>query len=102
MGQKLPDDQLQLYRRVDEALFYIWDPIGISRSTWSRDEYQAYLPQVFRMLVDRKPIEEIVSYLVQIESEHMGLGRRVGMKRQTEKFVNMLMVLRDELLDDVA
>jgi len=45
MGQKLPPKQLELYKRIDEILFYRWDPIGVSDGAWARDEYQSYLPQ---------------------------------------------------------
>ena len=37
MGKKLPPDQLELYKRIDEILFYKWDPIGISDGDWARD-----------------------------------------------------------------
>ncbi|MDP2523831.1 hypothetical protein Q8W30_14745 [Neptunomonas phycophila] len=46
MGKKLPPDQLELYKRIDEFLFYKWDSIGISDGDWARDEYQSYLPRV--------------------------------------------------------
>ncbi len=74
MGQRLPDDQMRLYRRIDEALYYIWDPIGVSTSAWARDEYQNYLPHVFTSVMQAMPRTELRDYLVRIESEHMGLG----------------------------
>lgn len=43
MGHKLTDDGLELYRRVDEVLFYVWDPIGVANSPAARDEYYGYL-----------------------------------------------------------
>ncbi|CAD6563044.1 hypothetical protein ACFQ3P_41525 [Paraburkholderia sabiae] len=50
MGYKLADDELELHRRVDEVLFYVWDPIGVANSPAARDEYYGYLPIVFSML----------------------------------------------------
>lgn len=50
MGQKLGDTELELYRRVDEVLYYVWDPIGVAPNAVTRDEYQRYLPEVFAML----------------------------------------------------
>jgi hypothetical protein len=50
MGWKLVDTELELYRRVDEVLYYRWDPIGVAPSLVTRDEYQGYLPKVFTML----------------------------------------------------
>ncbi len=32
MGRKLTDTELELYRRVDEVLYYVWDPIGVASS----------------------------------------------------------------------
>lgn len=52
MGIKLLPGQLAFYKRIDEILFYKWDPIGISDSDWSRDEYQSYVPQVFKLALE--------------------------------------------------
>jgi hypothetical protein len=98
MGHRLTDDQLKLYRRIDEILFYIWDPIGISRSNWARDEYQSYLPKVFGMIMEKRPTTDIVDYLVHIEADHMGLERRPGIERRTEKVVTLLEEVRESIL----
>jgi hypothetical protein len=66
-----------MYKRVDEVLHYIWDPIGVSTmSPIPRDEYHTYLPQVFGMVIDGKPEEEIAAYLLDIERDRMGLDPR--------------------------
>lgn len=98
MGQQLPPDQMSLYRRIDEILFYVWDPIGISRTDWARDEYQAYLPRVFRMVVDQAPTKEVADYLITIEADHMGLERRDGIEKRTEEVVALPFEVRDSLL----
>ncbi len=98
MGHRLPDDQLKLYRRIDEILFYIWDPIGISRSDWARDEYQAYLPKVFGMIMEKRPTSDIVDYLVKIEADHMGLDRKPGIEKRTEEVAILLQEVRESLL----
>lgn len=74
MGRKLPPDQLELYKRVDEILFYRWDPIGISDSDWPRDEYQSYLPRVFGMVLESETPDKIAEFLGRIATENMGLG----------------------------
>lgn len=76
MGKKLPPDQLELYKRIDEILFYKWDPIGVSDMDWSRDEYQNYLPRVFAMALEYEKPDQIAEYLNQISTEHMGLSSR--------------------------
>jgi hypothetical protein len=74
MGQILNSKENELYKRTDEVLFYIWDPIGVSHEPYARDEYFSYLPQVFQMLLNEKPKEMIVEYLLKIVSERMELN----------------------------
>ncbi|MCC4283920.1 hypothetical protein LL273_09290 [Marinobacter salarius] len=74
MGKKLPPDQLEFYRRVDEILYYKWDPIGVSDSDWARDEYQSYLPRVFVLALEGNSSEIIANYLGVVSTESMGLS----------------------------
>jgi hypothetical protein len=76
MGQKLSPPDLALYRAVDEVLHYIWDPIGVSGVPEARDEYQGYLPQVFKLVRERQSEETIANYLGTIATERMGLSER--------------------------
>ncbi|WP_305909043.1 hypothetical protein Q9L42_007610 [Methylomarinum sp. Ch1-1] len=75
MGQKLPPEQMELYTRIDEILFYKWDPIGISDGDWARDEYQSYLPHVFKLALENDTPEPIADYLTVITTENMGLSK---------------------------
>jgi hypothetical protein len=63
-----------LYRRVDEVLHYIWDPIGVSTTPEARNEYESYLPKVFAMLKTSENGEEIKTYLRHIATDLMGAG----------------------------
>ncbi len=74
MGKKLPPEQMELYRFIDEVLYREWDPIGVSDLDEARDEYQSYLPLVFVKAVRGESAEEIASYLREIELGHMGLS----------------------------
>ncbi|MCU7805091.1 MAG: hypothetical protein KZQ92_23045 [Candidatus Thiodiazotropha sp. (ex Lucinoma borealis)] len=74
MGKKLPPQQMELYKRIDEILFYKWDPIGISDGGWARDEYQSYLPRVFSMALEYEKPEPIAEYLGVVTTESMGLS----------------------------
>jgi len=73
MGRKLSDTELQLYRRVDEVLYYVWDPIGVAYSPAARDEYQGYLPKVFAMLQEEMDASPVAAYLDNVATESMGL-----------------------------
>jgi hypothetical protein len=72
LGTKLPPRHLELYRAIDEILWRDWDPSGISGHSGARDEYQSYLPQVYRLALvgDRARIAE---YLFEVATNRMGL-----------------------------
>ncbi|WP_394167014.1 hypothetical protein [Neptunomonas phycophila] len=74
MGKKLPPKEMEFYKRIDEILFYKWDPIGISDGDWARDEYQSYLPQVFSIALQNEAPEPIAKYLTIATTENMGLS----------------------------
>ena len=74
MGTKLSPSDVELYRRTDEVLHYVWDPIGVSRHPAARDEYYGYLPKVFELLKQDASASEIEAHLEQISSGHMGLS----------------------------
>jgi hypothetical protein len=40
MAREQSDFELELYRRVDEILYYVWDPIGLAASPAARNEYK--------------------------------------------------------------
>jgi hypothetical protein len=73
MGRKLSAFEKELYQRIDEVMHYVWDPIGVSGVPQARDEYDAYLPQIFGMLLESKGAEELSDYLLKIEEERMCL-----------------------------
>ena len=72
LGTKLPPRNLQLYRAIDEILWRDWDPIGVSKFEAARDEYQSYLPEVYRLALagDR---DKIADYLFWAATDRMGL-----------------------------
>ena len=72
MGQKLPPDQLELYKYIDEVLYTEWDPIGVCDISEARDEYYAYLPDVFLKAMNGESAEELADYLRAVEVERMG------------------------------
>ena len=67
--------QQELYRRVDEVLHYVWDPIGVAGDPATRDEYDSYVPQVFSLTIHGGSAADIAAYLTSITVERMGLSR---------------------------
>jgi hypothetical protein len=83
MGRKLSAFETELYQRTDEVLHYIWDPIEISAEPSARDQYHAYLPQVFGMLIAEPDKQTIVTYLLDVQANRMGLSPDVERAEET-------------------
>lgn len=83
MGRSLSPTDEELYRRTDEVLHYLWDPIGVAGIPGARDEYDAYLPQVFSLLKAGAGADEIADYLTEISTQSMGLGSNRERDRHT-------------------
>lgn len=63
----------ELERRVDEVLYYVWDPIGVSDEPYARSEYRMYVDQVMKALSGDNPESGIVTTLLEIETKRMDL-----------------------------
>ena len=87
MGQKLGGTELELYRRVDEVLYYVWDPIGLVPNAATRDQYQRYLPKVFSMLQEGADASSIAAYLDNVATERMGLNGNPGHAKRVAEFL---------------
>jgi len=85
MKKRLSPEEQKLYKRIDEILFYRWDPIGISDSDWPRDEYTTYVPQVFKIALENDEPEPIAEYLCKIETDYLDMkGRKYFNMRVAE------------------
>ena len=79
-----------------------WDPIGLlaDGENWEgkpfADEYDGYLLRAAGMFRQGETIENIVRYLVQIETDHMGLSYRTGIEERAKSVV--LAIQSDEEL----
>ena len=62
MGTKLNKDDLLLYKRIDDILYFEWNPIGVD--DLPRDEYYMYLPKIYNLKKAGAPIEEIAQMLL--------------------------------------
>lgn len=71
-----------LYTRIDEILFYKWDPIGFADSTGPRDEYSMYAHTIFKMMLKGASAQKLAKHLTMISSEWM--GRPKNKKRDKE------------------
>lgn len=62
-----------LYKRIDDILWFDWDPIGI-KDMAPRDEYQSYVPQFFNLKKAGANRQEIGKRLLTLEMEKMGMS----------------------------
>lgn len=81
-----------LYMRIRDVLLKEWDPIGIQAFTEAQDEYDEYVPTIRSMLISRKPISDVLEYLLWVESQHMGLAPD---KQRTQVIAERLIKLVD-------
>ena len=69
MGYKLKKEHQELFKAVDEVLFYIWDPIGVSDQPYARDEYSSYVSNIFSLLLTSENGLEVKNKLIEIEKK---------------------------------
>lgn len=79
---------------IRKALVEKWDPIGVREIPEAQDEYDHYVPAVYRLLVTRRPKQELFDYLWWLEREHMGLS---GDRQATEAFAEYLQGLPERI-----
>jgi hypothetical protein len=62
-----------LYKKIDDILWYDWDPIGINDIA-PRDEYQSYVPEIFKLVKAKAGKQEIANRLHRLETENMAMS----------------------------
>lgn len=92
----LSSNDRELLRRIDEVLHYLWDPIGVAGVPQARDEYESYVPQIFRLLKTTVGGKEVAEYLGWLSTEHMGLEAN---RAHDAEVVGLLLGWRDHLVE---
>jgi hypothetical protein len=95
MAPLTPPPKIKLSRLRDIG-WSIWEPIALlsAGQSWDHedcrgfaDEYDGYLIYAAGQLRRGAPDAEVVSYLVQIEAEHMGIGERSDTRQRAQSVV---------------
>jgi hypothetical protein len=94
VGEKLLPKQLELYQGIDEILWNDWDPIGINLLPSSRDEYQNYVPVIFRMVMKNASSQELEEYLDDVVKNRMGLR---SSKKSNKPVAEKIIALKNQL-----
>jgi hypothetical protein len=82
-----------LHQNIHKILIEDWDPIGVGYLPEAQDEYDMYIPTIYRLLIQKKPKHELFDYLWWVETEHMGL---MGDRQRTNDIAVELLNLMKE------
>ena len=91
---KYKDRARRYHAAIHDALLHEWDPIGVGDIPEAYDEYDAYVPTIYKYLITHKSKQELFDYLWFVETEEM---RLVGDRRRTEAFADRLIEIRESL-----
>ena len=58
---------------IRKILLKEWNPIGVKDIPQAQNEYDSYIPQICKMLINHESSENIFQYLRKIETDYMGL-----------------------------
>lgn len=61
------------FKKIDDILWLDWDPIGINDIA-PRDEYQRYVPEIFKLLKANADRQEIANRLLKLETVVIGMS----------------------------
>ena len=64
----------EIQSQIREILLREWDPIGVRDEPRARDEYDAYIGGVYRLLASEASPRSVAEHLARVEAEQMGLG----------------------------
>ncbi len=62
----------ELEQRIDEVLFYVWDPIGVSDYPAARGEYRSYIGTILKLVLTEDRTK-LGLHLDKLQSGSMGL-----------------------------
>lgn len=77
----------ELLQRVDEVLYYHWDPLGVAREPASRQAYAAFVPEVFAAMLDDADEHRLMELLLLLETEFLGIGPRPSQARRVAEML---------------
>jgi hypothetical protein len=97
MNDLTKDKYHERARRYHEAIHDIlikeWDPIGMGVP---QDEYDSYIPQIYKRLITRASEQNLFDYLWWVETTNMGLS---GNRTRTWEIVHKLFQLNETFND---
>jgi len=92
--KKYKDRAKQYHDAIKQILIKEWDPIGVKDVPEAQDEYDSYVPGVYKLLIRRESEEKIFRYLWKIETDFMAL---CGNRNHTKAIAHKLAKLTKEI-----
>lgn len=71
--EKVRENFDNIYTRVDEVLFYKWDPLRLSNSNTVRDEYSGYVNKVIDVVLEASSPRPLATHLEYLATSFMGV-----------------------------
>ena len=76
----------ELEKRVDEVLFYFWDPIGVNHHVHARAEYRSYVSSVLARM-EKGSGGDLASFLDSLVTSNMGFSPEKGLSMKAAKLL---------------
>lgn len=89
----------ELYRRVDEILYYLWYPIGVKDEPAARSEYSGYVSSIASVLYKTDDVKAISNQLYQIATVNMGL---ISNYEESNKIANLLVEAKHAIIEGLS
>lgn len=94
-----PEPEQQLYMITDEILFNVWDAMCLSINDNHREEYLAYLPHVFDILLATENGDDLYDYLLFIEkTRYDGFEKDNLAKQRSRRTVDILIKYKEKII----
>ncbi|GGJ06470.1 hypothetical protein GCM10007978_49960 [Shewanella hanedai] len=100
MKNALSKKEKELYKRIARILWKDWDPIGVynEEDEWD-DEYDSYVPSVFKLAIENHYSFKISSHLTRMASDNMGLSTKTGNEHDLN-VANIIIQAKREILGE--
>ena len=85
--QHLAQQDQELRQRIDEVLYFVWDPIGVNSAPEARCEYSAYVDRIYELLKESNDTIQVAAALDEFASEHMGVTTAFSHSTQVAKLL---------------
>ena len=76
-----------LYSSIGDILHNQWDPLGISDTNCPKDEYETYVPVIYRLAMEIDCIEELVEHLSRIACETIGVETNLHNDKKAARLI---------------